>query len=79
METPAAAAAALLQLVEFSLETLEDIERIAEAGLREGLGSGHGTSAAATQQQQHVVAPHLRLELAHETRILLQIRASAWM
>src|ERR1700691_2011210 len=58
METPAAVGTALLQLVELSLETLEDVERIAETGLREGLGSGHGTGAAAAQQQEHVVAPH---------------------
>ena len=48
METPTATATALLQLVELTLETLEDVERIAETGLRQGLGSRHGTSAAAT-------------------------------
>ena len=75
MEAPAAPMAPLPGFVQLAFETFQDVEYITESGFRERLRSRDRPRAAAAQQQNDVIPLYLRLQLAHEARIPLQVGA----
>jgi len=63
-ETPSAVGSSTALLVEFALETLEDIERLLELRPCGRIGRENRTVTAAAEEQQHVVFADLPLEIA---------------
>jgi hypothetical protein len=73
--TPAALGTAAARIVEFALETFEDIEDLLELSPRGGFRGGDGAGTAAAEEQQHVAFLRLAFEFAQEARIARKRRA----
>ena len=69
VETPAGFLATMFKLVQFALETFDDIERVAKLRAALGLGCCRRPLAAAADEQQNLLLARLALELADEARV----------